>query len=327
MRGLFYERYGLEAIRLRDDLPLPAQPILSQVRIQVKAAGLNQADVKIAKGYVSMFTSIKVPGLDVAGEVVAIGPAVTRFKVGDSVYGSTDFRQGGTFAEVVLVDEQYLSHIPKGLSFSEAASIPLVSELALQALKAANVQPGESVLILGGSGGTGSAAIQLARAMGARVTATCSGGNSEFCKSLGADKTIDYTMENFGERAGEFDIVVDTVGKAEHFTQAKSALKRRGRFVSTAYDHDGPMSVGQIFVFAATIIYRLCSSFFSSISFSNVNASSSHILLEEISKFYSDGKFKPVIEAEYKLEQFREAFLRQESNRTRGKSVLVLTLN
>lgn len=321
MKALFYDSYDLNAIKLRDDLPKPS-PTANEVLIRVFNAALNPVDVKMAKGYLSLVSSIKVPGFDVSGVVDAVGTSVSRFSVGNRVHAMAHFRKCGTCAEYVVVDQDYVAQMPENMPFPDAAAIPLVFETSLQALREVDLKSGESILVLGGSGGTGTAAIQLAKAMGATVTVTCSERNSELCKTLGAVETIDYTKDDFGTRHGQFDVVYDCVGTRDNFDKAKNVYKRGGRFVTIANDNEGPINLGRILKVGGSMLSRKVGSLFGGPNFTTVTCWTSGRNLEIIDKYFAEGKVRAIIDSTHKLENFKEAFERQASNRARGKVVI-----
>jgi NADPH:quinone reductase-like Zn-dependent oxidoreductase len=184
------------------------------VLIDIHAAGVNMLDAKIRDGEFKLFLPYLAPfvlGHDLAGVVARVGSAVTRFTVGDEVYARARDGGIGTFAERIAVDEEDLAIKPASLSMAEAASVPLVALTAWQALlERANLQPGEKVLVHGGSGGVGTYAIQLAKHLGATVATTTGSGNVEWVRDLGADVVIDYRTQDFETVAHDYDVVLDS---------------------------------------------------------------------------------------------------------------------
>jgi alcohol dehydrogenase len=195
------------------DLPRP-EPGEGDLLVRVRAASVNPVDYKIRDGGVKVLIPYKFPltlGNDVAGDVEAIGPGVTKFKVGDAIYSRLDKDRIGAFAEYALVRESAAAKKPASLDYLQAASLPLVGLTSWQALiDLAKLQTGQRVLIHAGSGGVGTFAIQLAKHLGAHVTTTASAKNHELVKSLGADVAIDYKTTRFEDVAKDYDVVLDT---------------------------------------------------------------------------------------------------------------------
>ena len=233
MRAVVYDKYGPpEVLELRDvPSPVPAE---HEVLVKVRAAALNPKDSLIRKGKFRRFTVAQFPrrlGYDVSGVVAAIGQDVTRFAVGEEVFGMKQAWAGGTVAEEVCLLEGELAKKPPGSSFEEAAAMPLAALTALQALRdEARLQPGQRALINGGSGGVGVFAIQVARALGAKVTTISSARNFELCRSLGAEETWDYaTRKDFGSG---WDVFFDVFGNRS-FGAVRSVLTTNGTYVTT----------------------------------------------------------------------------------------------
>src|SRR5688572_28388526 len=183
--------------------PVP-RPGAGEVLIRVRAAGVNPVDWKIAQRRIGM-----VPGVDVAGTIDSLGEGAAGFTVGDQVLGFA--RQSGSYAEFAVVAVSSLAKKSKALSFEQAAGVPIAGETAYRALhEAGKIQPGQTVLIHGAAGGVGSAAVQIAKAAGARVIGTASPNNHEFLRSLGADQVIDYRSQRFEDVVKDVDVVLNT---------------------------------------------------------------------------------------------------------------------
>jgi NADPH:quinone reductase-like Zn-dependent oxidoreductase len=207
-------------------LPLP-QPGRGQVRIKVRAASVNPIDWKLASWATA--GTAQVPGRDVAGIIDAVGDPSGRWKPGDAVLG---IATSGSYAEYALASAASVAAKPAQVSFEEAAGIPLVAETAWQAIvEAGGVKPGQRVLVHGGAGGVGSAAVQIAKAKGAYVIATASARNQEFLRSLGADETIDYTAVRFEDKAKDIDVVLNTADEDTGLRSVK-IVKPDGALVS-----------------------------------------------------------------------------------------------
>lgn len=197
--------------------PLPKD---NEVVLRVRAASVNPLDWRMKE---------KRPGVDVAGEIVAVGQAVTQFKPGDAVFGVAK----GAFAEFACASAAKLAPKPASVSFEQAASVPVAGLTALQALRdKGHLQPGQKVLINGAAGGVGTFAVQIAKSLGANVTGVCSTKNIEFVRSLGADRIIDYTREDFTQDSGRYDLLLDNVGNRALWAM-KHVLNPNGRCVMT----------------------------------------------------------------------------------------------
>jgi NADPH:quinone reductase-like Zn-dependent oxidoreductase len=221
MKGVQVQPDGKLAVA---ELPVP-QPAAGEVLIKVRAAGVNPVDWKIANGRVG-----KVAGIDVAGVVDALGEGVTAVKVGDEVLGSA--RGSGGYAEYAILPVASLAKKPKKLSFEQAAGIPIAAETAYRALhQVAGIKKGQTVLIHGAAGGVGSAAVQIAKAAGARVIGTASANNKEFLKQLGVDEFIDYKSQKFEDVVKNADIVLNTANR-ETNERSVAVVREGGTLVS-----------------------------------------------------------------------------------------------
>jgi len=234
MKAVVIRRYGAAEVLQYEDVEQPKiEP--TQLLVKVRASSVNPIDWKIRQGMLSLISGSKFPkilGFDVAGEVVAVGSGVTRFKPGDAIYGSTSF-PGGGYAEFAAVPENLVALKPANLNYEEAAAVPLAALTALQALRnEGNIQTGQNVLINGAAGGVGTFAVQIAKALGAVVTGVSSTKNLDLVKSLGADRVIDYTQQDFTEDTAQYDIIFDAVGKRS-LSQTKKVLKPNGIYITT----------------------------------------------------------------------------------------------
>ncbi len=204
----------------------------NQVLIKTKAMSLNPVDYKIRDGQLKMVMSFDFPlilGHDCAGEIVKKGQKVRQFNLGDEVFVRSEI---GALAELVAVDESYVAPMPKGLTFEEAASVPLVGLTSWQALlERGELKKGDKVFIPAGSGGIGTFAVQLAKHFGAYVASNCSAKNVDFVKSLGASEVYDYKSEDFSAGLSNYDLVYDTMG-GETQKKAFSILKKGGKLIS-----------------------------------------------------------------------------------------------
>lgn len=232
MRAVVQDGYGPpESLELRD-VPVPV-PADHEVLVEVRASSLNAADWHIAMGepYVArpMLGGLRAPadriqGRDLAGRVVAVGRDVTALRPGDEVFGRAGSgpHSGGAFAEYCCASAAHLVRKPAAMTFEQAAAVPLAGGTALQAVRdAGEVGPGQRVLVVGGSGGVGTFAVQIAALLGAHVTAVCSTRNVELVRSLGAERTVDYTRGDVTPAGERYDVVLDLVG-----TRSLSSLRR-----------------------------------------------------------------------------------------------------
>jgi NADPH:quinone reductase-like Zn-dependent oxidoreductase len=304
MRAAIIHEYGGAEVLKLEEVPRP-EPKENEVLVKVIAAGVNPADPLIVSGrYAKEFgTHLPlIPGYDIAGIVEKAGGKVTKLKVGDAVYGYVLW--GGGWAEHAVATEGEVTAKPKSLSYTEAASVPLVVLTAWQALiDAAKLRAGQTVLIHGGSGGVGSMAIQVAKARGAKVIATASTQNQDLLKELGTDVAIDYTTTKFEEIAKEVDVVLDPVGRD---TLARSyAVVKKGGFIATLVSRLDQAELDKHGIHGASIAVR-------------PNADE----LAEITKLIEAKKIKPVVTRVLPLSDAAKALQQAETHHTRGKMVL-----
>ena len=237
MRAVVYDRYGPPEVQRVEEVEPPV-PKDDQVLVRVHATTVNRTDcgwVKAKPFFVRYFIGIRRPrrrilGMEFAGTVEAVGPAVTEFEVGDEVFGVTGF---GTHAEYVCVSAvAAIAHKPSGMTFDEAAAVCDGACIALSCFKHAELGAGRSILVYGASGSVGTSAVQLAKHLGADVTAVCNTKNLDLVRSLGALAVIDYEREDFAERGDTYDVVLDAVGKRA-FSNCRRALKPGGIYIAT----------------------------------------------------------------------------------------------
>ena len=300
---------GPERLEVLDVEKPPVAP--DGILVRVHAAGLNPVDHKVREGKLADKFPFRFPvilGWDVAGTVEAVGPAVTWFKPGDPVYGYNRRHELslGTYAEYTTGPEGYFAHMPRELSFEEAAAIPLAALTAHQAIERVGLRGGETLFVPGGAGGVGHFAIQLARERGARVIATASPANHDFLRELGAEP-VDYTGEDVPARVRELatddgpDAALDIWG-GESREQVLATLRRGGRLVSLATpppeNRDG-FEIHYIFV-----------------------RPSGYDLGEHITPLVHEGRLRPHVDEVYPLERAAEAHERLEAGHVRGKLVL-----
>ena len=232
MKAVVYDRYGPPDVLRVEDVPMPA-PSSGQVRIKVAATSVNLSDWEGLTGSpaYARLGGLRTParptlGSDIAGVVDEVGEGVTRFQVGDEVYGDNLALMGG-FAEYAVAPESALAHKPTELTFAEASTIPQAGAIALQGTQRA--VPGCRVLVNGAGGGSGSFAIQLAKRLGAHVTGVDNASKQDFMLSMGADEVIDYRVDDFSRSAAPYDLILDLVAHRSVFAYRR-ALARGGRY-------------------------------------------------------------------------------------------------
>ena len=235
MKAVVINQYGSSDVLQYQEIEKPA--IASdQLLVKVHATSVNPVDWKLRKGDLQILSGYNFPvrlGSDFAGVVEAVGQQVTQFKLGDEVYGMVSPVNGGAYAEYMAVSESALALKPNNMTFEQAAAVPVTGVTALQGLlDLGQIRPGQQVLINGASGGVGTFAVQIAKAMMSGVTAVCSAKNSELVQSLGADSVIDYHQQDFTEQATQYDIILDAVGKRT-VSECDKVLKPEGVYVST----------------------------------------------------------------------------------------------
>jgi NADPH:quinone reductase-like Zn-dependent oxidoreductase len=315
MKAIVIDGYG-GADRLRlEERPDPV-PGAGEVLINVRAASVNPVDWKIHRGDLRLFLWLRfpyIPGGDVSGEVVAVGPGVTRFQPGDAVVAFVDLRRGGGYAERAVVQESAAALKAGSLSFAEAATLPIAGCTALQALRDhGRLREGGSALVNGGAGGVGHFAVQVGKAMGATVAATCGSSNVDFVRSLGADRVIDYAREDFTHRPERYDVIFDAVAKSS-FAACRGLLNPGGAYVTTLPD-PGTLFWGAVQSAAGLLGHARRAKFMW------VRQEGSDLAL--LGRLADEGRLKPVIAQTFPLERAREAHALSGQGHVRGKIVL-----
>ncbi|KZV41609.1 hypothetical protein F511_15378 [Dorcoceras hygrometricum] len=300
----FYEEYGPKEVLSFGDFPIPT-PTKNQLLVQVHAAALNPIDFKLRNMPLAPLDFPVVPGCDMSGIVVEKHDQASRFKVGDHVYGNIqDFKakgklkQLGSLAQFVAVAEDMVAEKPKNVSFEEAASLPLAVQTVVEAFKTGGFQEGESVFIVGGAGGVGSMAVQLAKHVyrACLVGASTSGGKVNFVKALGADKVMDYTHTHYGEIEDKYDLVIDTVGDSKN---SYVVGKETAPIVDITWPPSNPRAIHSSLTVSGEI-------------------------LDKLNPFLESGKVKAVIDPKgpYHLCDVFKAFEHLETGRAKGKVVI-----
>lgn len=331
MKAAYIQRYGnINDVQLGEQ----SKPTLTEnaVLVKVHAASINPLDLRVLEGEFKTILPVQFPfilGNDFAGIVVEVGANVIQFKVGDNVYAKTDLN--GAFAEYTVVKQSSLALKPDNISMELAASLPLVSLTAWQALvEIANVQAGQKVLIHAGSGGVGSIAIQLAKHLGAIVATTTSSKNIAWVKALGADIIIDYKTSDFEQELKDYDVVLDTQG-GNILEKSFNVLKRGGRIVSISGPPDRNLAEAINANWLLKCIIPLLSWSIRhkakkrGITYSFLFMQPNSQQLSEISKLVESGKINPIVDKTYELSEIKDAFQYVNTGRAKGKVVLKIT--
>jgi NADPH:quinone reductase-like Zn-dependent oxidoreductase len=317
MRAFVYERYGPpETLRIVEvDEPSPEA---GEVLVKVRAVSVNPADWHVLRGK-PLFSRAtlgllrpkhKILGVDIAGQLEAVGSGVTRFMPGDEVYANLLDHGYGGFAEYVAVPLDVVSLKPASLSFEEAAAVPMAAVTALQGLRHhGELQPAQQVLINGATGGVGSFAVQLAKASGTEVTAVTSTGNLDLVRSLGADHVVDYTTTDFTRSGRRYDLILDTVGNRS-VPDLRRALAPGGKAAVTGF----------------TSMRRLLGvSLRGGKDIAQVQAHVTTEDLELLSELIAAGKVRPQIDRRYRFADIPAAITYLEQGHARAKVVVAMT--
>jgi len=319
MKAIVQDRYGgPETWQLRD-LPDPV-PGRCEVLVRVRAAGLDRGTWHLMTGrplLARLALGLRrprtpTPGRDLAGVVAAVGEGVTRFVVGDEVYGTGN----GSFGELVVTKEARLAPKPASLTFDEAAAVPISGLTAQQALRIAGVTEGQRVLVIGASGGVGSFAVQLARAAGAHVTGVCRTDKVDFVRSLGAEHVIDHTRESLCVGPLRYDVVLDIAGNRP-VRDLRSLLTPTGTLVIVGGEGGGPLLGGierQLGAQLRSMFVKHRLRFF-------VNAEKGEDL-PPLTALADAGSLRPALDGVFDLTSAADAMRRLESGEVRGKVVL-----
>jgi len=326
MKAAVYTRYGSPDVVQIKDIEKPS-PKDNQALIKIRAAAVNPLDWHFMRGepyVVRLMTGLRKPkitrlGVDVAGQVEAVGKSVTQFKPGDEVFGACR----GAFAEYGCSLESSLAAKPRNVTFEQAGAVSVAGRTALQGLRLGGLgdkgqmQPGVKVLINGAAGGVGTFAVQIAKAFGADVTGVCSPRNVEMVRSLGADRVVDYTQEDFAKNGQHYDILFDCF--ANHSLSAcRRLLNPKGRYIAVG----GP-SGRWMFGLSRVIAGPLLSCFVRQ-KFATFMAQSRKEDLCILGGFMEAGKVTPVIDRRYQLSEVSDAIRYVEEGHARGKVVITV---
>jgi NADPH:quinone reductase-like Zn-dependent oxidoreductase len=323
MKAIVATNYGGPEVLQLKEVEKPA-PKDNEILVKVHATTVNVGDSRMRSFAVPPlfwlparitlgFTKPKNPifGMELAGKVEAVGKDVKRFRVGDQVFASTLEENFGAHAEYkCLREDAAVVTKPQQVSYEEAATLSISANTALYFLKKGNIQPGQKVLINGASGGVGTFAVQLAKYFGAEVTGVCSTKNIELVKSLGADRVIDYTQEDFTKNGERYDIIFDAAGKTT-FSQCESSLKPKGYYLST--------------IIVLPEIKGLWYSMTTGKQVIGGTAATSTEALVFLKELMEMGRLKPVIDRCYALEQMAEAHRYVDQGHKKGNVVITVT--
>ncbi len=323
MRAIVQDGYGsTDVLRLAEiDKPDIAA---NEVLLEVRAAGMDRGTWHMMTGQPYLMRVMgfgfrgpknRIAGLDVAGTVVAVGSDVTRFQVGDEVFGISR----GSFAEYAAAREDKLAHKPAGLSFEQAAVVPVSALTAIQGLRdAGHIKAGQHVLIIGASGGVGTYAVQLAKAFGAEVTGVCGTAKVDLVRSIGADHVVDYTREDFADGVTRYDLILD-IGGNSRLSRLRRALAPRGTLAIVGGEEGGKLIGGfdrqiRALVLSLFVRQRL-----------TMVASKEHYAdLEPLSQLIEAGQVTPIIGQTYPLAEVPNAMRQLESGQARGKTAITI---
>jgi NADPH:quinone reductase-like Zn-dependent oxidoreductase len=330
MKAVVYTEYGSPDVLHLTEVAKPT-PKEGEILVRVRANSVNFGDLiarKLGKMssrefympslfwlFARMEFGFRKPkkyilGNEFAGEVEAVGKNVTRFKIGDAVFGFRSMNMGANAEYMCVPENTSVAHKPANVTNEEAAAIPGGALTALNLLRKVNIQPGQKVLINGASGGIGAAALQLAKYYGAEVTAVCGTGRVEMVKALGADKMIDYTKQDFTQSSDQYDLIVDILGKGS-FVRAKRVLRPDGRYLYASF------KLKQVF-------QMLWTSKFGSRKVICALALDKPDDILVIKELIEAGKLKAVVDRCYRLEQAADAHRYMESGNRAGSVVLVV---
>jgi NADPH:quinone reductase-like Zn-dependent oxidoreductase len=325
MKAIVATKYGSPDVLQLREVAKPS-PKEDEVLIRIFATAVTTAACAMRKGPLMArpFTGLTrpknpIPGTDLAGEIEAVGRDVERFKEGDQVFGGTDLGFGCYAEYICLPEEDALAIKPANLTYEDAAAIIDGAITALPFLRdKGKIQSGQKVLINGASGGIGTAAVQLAKYFGAEVTGVCSTANLELVKSLGADKVIDYTREDFTKSGQTYDIIFDVVGKSS-FSRCQGSLKQNGIYLTTVYGLPILLQMLRTSMIGSKKAILMLAGMRSS-----SEKTADLVFLKEL---VEAGKIKPVIDRRYPLEQTAKAHRYVEKGHKKGNVVITVEHN
>ncbi|MCF8226293.1 MAG: NAD(P)-dependent alcohol dehydrogenase [Bacteroidales bacterium] len=310
MKAVYIEQYGGPENLVYGEIDRPV-PGKHGLLIKMKAVSVNPVDWKVRNGRLKFITGKKFPfvvGSELSGVIEQTGEGVLKFKKGDRVYALLGYR-GGACAEYVAVKEKQAIGIPDEMSFEDASTIAIAGLAAYQAFTIHyQVKPGDEVLVNGGSGGVGSYAVQIAKILGARVTAVCSERNREYVTELGADEVINYREEDFRERISAYDVILDAASNAS-FREVRNSLTKGGMLI-------------KLNLSSRSLVTQVMTKLFSSRKLKLILVKNRKQDLQWIIDQIVEGKIRVFIEKVYPLEKTREAQEQSQTGRVRGKLVI-----
>ena len=321
MKAIVYERYGSPGVLQYVEIERPT-PRDHEVLIRGRAASVNPLDWVWMRGtpyILRLIGGLRKPrdkrtGADIAGVVEAVGRKVTQFKPGDEVFGMCK----GAFAEFACAPESACALKPPGITFQQAAALPVAAVSALQSLRdKGKLQPGQQVLINGAAGGVGSFAVQIAKAFGAEVTGVCSTRNLGLVRSLGADHVLDYTQQDITQDAQRYDLFLDCIGN-HPLLACRRILKPKGIYVAVGgpiHNWLSPFDDLLKTIVLSAFVSQNFAPFFAKVTAQDLNA---------VAQLTASGKVTPVIEKVYPLREVPDAIRSIETRHTRGKIVIAL---
>ena len=320
MKAIVRETYGPPDVLHLDDVPTPA-PGDGEVLVRVRAASANAGDWHLLRGTPWPFRLVaglrtpkfKIIGTDIAGQVVTVGRTVTQFRPGDEVFGELSRCGFGAYAEFAVAPERALALKPANLSFEEAATLPTAGCTALQGLRRGRIQRAQRVLIHGASGGVGTFAIQIAKSLGAEVTAVCSTRNVDLVHAIGADHVIDYTKDDFVTLGQHFDMILAVNGDRSIWDYRR-ALTAEGCYVMTG-GSNRQLTEALVFGPLLSIGRR---------RFGNVLVKPDQADLLVLKELCDTGKVSPVIDRRFRLSEVAAAVRYLEDGHPRGKVVVTM---
>ncbi|MDY7103864.1 MAG: NAD(P)-dependent alcohol dehydrogenase [Actinomycetota bacterium] len=324
MRAVVQDRYGPPEVLRTETIERPSIGP-GDVLVEVRAAGVDRGTLHLLTGLPYLMRIMgfgfrrpknRVPGLDVAGVVAAVGASVTRFSVGDEVCGIAR----GSFAHYAAAAEDKLSHKPATVGFAEAAAMPVSGLTAVQALR--GVQAGDRVLVTGASGGVGSYAVQVAKVMGAEVTGECSTAKVDLVRSLGADRVLDHTRDDFAAEPARYDVIVDTGGRPS-LRRLRRALTRQGRAVIVGGENGGRWTGGRWTGGFGRQVRAMALSPFVPQTLIALTSTEHHADIDRLVELVDAGAVVPALDRTYPLNQVGDALAHLASGTVRGKLVVV----